>query len=185
MSTLERGVISPQADLGEDNLDLSLRPQNLSQFIGQQKLKTNLTVFLEAAKQRKEPLDHALFCAAPGLGKTTLAAIIAKEMGVNLRTTSGPILARVGDLAAILTSLSDGDVFFIDEIHRLNRAVEEALYPALEDFQVGHHRRTRSLGKNAETAAAEIHARRRHDARRTFDEPAARPVRNRFLSRIL
>jgi Holliday junction DNA helicase RuvB len=136
MSTLERGVISPQPEAGEDGFDQSLRPQNLAQFIGQEKLKTNLTVFLEAAKQRKEALDHALFCAAPGLGKTTLASIIAKEMGVNLRTTSGPILARVGDLAAILTSLSDGDVFFIDEIHRLNRAVEEALYPALEDFKL-------------------------------------------------
>ncbi len=136
MSTLERGVISPQTEIGEDAFEQNLRPQNLAQFIGQEKLKTNLTVFLEAAKQRHEPLDHALFCAAPGLGKTTLAAIIAKEMGVNLRTTSGPILARVGDLAAILTSLSDGDVFFIDEIHRLNRAVEEALYPALEDFKL-------------------------------------------------
>jgi Holliday junction DNA helicase RuvB len=135
-STSERGVIAPQAETGEDALDQTLRPQNLDQFIGQEKLKNNLNVFLQAAKQRREPLDHALFCAAPGLGKTTLAAIIAKEMGVNLRTTSGPILARVGDLAAILTSLSDGDVFFIDEIHRLNRAVEEALYPALEDFKL-------------------------------------------------
>jgi holliday junction DNA helicase RuvB len=135
-TTPERGVISPQVENGEDRFDLSLRPQSLDQFIGQEKLKNNLQVFLNAAKQRREPLDHALFCAAPGLGKTTLAAIIAKEMGVNLRTTSGPILARVGDLAAILTSLSDGDVFFIDEIHRLNRAVEEALYPALEDFKL-------------------------------------------------
>jgi Holliday junction DNA helicase RuvB len=136
MSTIERGVIDPQTETGEDNFEKSLRPQNLDQFIGQEKLKDNLKVFLEAAKQRREPLDHALFCAAPGLGKTTLAAIIAREMGVNLRTTSGPILARVGDLAAILTGLSEGDVFFIDEIHRLNRAVEEALYPALEDFKL-------------------------------------------------
>jgi Holliday junction DNA helicase RuvB len=132
----ERGVISAGADPGDENFDATLRPQSLDQFVGQEKLKANLSVFLEAAKQRHEPLDHALFCAAPGLGKTTLAAIIAKEMGVSLRTTSGPILARVGDLAAILTSLSDGDVFFIDEIHRLNRSVEEALYPALEDFKL-------------------------------------------------
>jgi Holliday junction DNA helicase RuvB len=97
MSTIERGVIDPQTETGEDNFEKSLRPQNLDQFIGQEKLKDNLKVFLEAAKQRREPLDHALFCAAPGLGKTTLAAIIAREMGVNLRTTSGPILARVGD----------------------------------------------------------------------------------------
>ncbi|MBS1983181.1 MAG: Holliday junction branch migration DNA helicase RuvB [Bdellovibrionales bacterium] len=133
---MERGIINPVTENGEEGFEQSLRPQTLSQFIGQEKLKKNLSVFLEAAKQRKEPLDHALFCAAPGLGKTTLASIIAKEMGVNLRTTSGPILARVGDLAAILTSLSEGDVFFIDEIHRLNRSVEEALYPALEDFKL-------------------------------------------------
>jgi Holliday junction DNA helicase RuvB len=108
----------------------------LDQFIGQEKLKNNLKVFLQAAKERKEALDHTLFCAPPGLGKTTLAHIIAKEMGVSLRQTSGPILDRVGDLAAILTSLNEGDVFFIDEIHRLNRTVEEALYPALEDFRL-------------------------------------------------
>jgi Holliday junction DNA helicase RuvB len=127
-------LVAPEVESGEDRVEQSLRPQNLDQFIGQEKLKKNLNVFLSAAKERKEPLDHALFCAAPGLGKTTLANIIAREMGVNLRQTSGPVLGRVGDLAAILTSLNPGDVFFIDEIHRLSRAVEEALYPALEDF---------------------------------------------------
>ncbi len=129
-------LVAAEVETGEDRVELSLRPQNLSQFIGQDKLKSNLKVFMSAARDRKEALDHALFCAAPGLGKTTLANIIAKEMGVNLRQTSGPVLGRVGDLAAILTSLNEGDVFFIDEIHRLNRSVEEALYPALEDFKL-------------------------------------------------
>jgi Holliday junction DNA helicase RuvB len=131
-----RTLVAPQVEEGEDRVEQSLRPTTLDQFIGQEKLKKNLRVFLAAAKERKEPLDHVLFCAAPGLGKTTLASIIAREMNVNLRQTSGPVLARVGDLAAVLTSLNEGDVFFIDEIHRLNRAVEEALYPALEDFRL-------------------------------------------------
>jgi Holliday junction DNA helicase RuvB len=128
--------IRPDVETGEQAEEVRLRPDRFSHFIGQEKLKKNLGVFLTAARERKEPLDHALFCAPPGLGKTTLAHIIAKEMNTNLRQTSGPLLTRVGDLAAILTSLSEGDVFFIDEIHRLNRAVEEALYPALEDFRL-------------------------------------------------
>jgi Holliday junction DNA helicase RuvB len=111
---------------GEERLDAALRPRTLDEFVGQEKLKANLSVFIEAAKRRKEPLDHCLFAAPPGLGKTTLAHIIAHEMGVNLRPTSGPVLERLGDLAAILTNL--------DEIHRLNHVVEEALYPAMEDF---------------------------------------------------
>jgi len=131
-----REIISPEAGIGEIQADWSLRPKDLKQFIGQEKLKKNLKVFLQAAQERHEPLDHVLFCAPPGLGKTTLAHIISKEMKSNLRQTSGPILERVGDLAAILTSLNEGDVFFIDEIHRLNRTVEEALYPALEDFKL-------------------------------------------------
>lgn len=135
-NTPSRGLIEPTSFSSEEKVEVTLRPQNLDQFIGQEKLKKNLKVFFQAAKERKEPLDHALFCAAPGLGKTTLANIIAKEMGVGLRQTSGPVLDRVGDLAAILTSLGEGDIFFIDEIHRLNRSVEEALYPALEDFKL-------------------------------------------------
>jgi holliday junction DNA helicase RuvB len=119
---------------GEERLDSALRPQSLDEFIGQEKLKSNLKIFIEAARKRREPLDHCLFAAPPGLGKTTLAHIIAKEMGVNMRQTSGPVLERVGDLAALLTNLGEGDVFFIDEIHRLNHSVEEALYPAMEDF---------------------------------------------------
>lgn len=120
----------------EDRIENTLRPQSLDDFIGQDKLKDNLKVFIEAAKKRQEALDHCLFYAPPGLGKTTLSHIIAKEMGGNLRITSGPVLERVGDLAAILTNLSEGDVFFIDEIHRMNHLVEEALYPAMEDFEL-------------------------------------------------
>lgn len=135
-SDAPRTLVTPQTEEGEDRIEQSLRPSSLDQFIGQEKLKKNLRVFLKAAQERNEALDHVLFCAAPGLGKTTLASIIAHEMHVNLRQTSGPVLARVGDLAALLTSLNEGDVFFIDEIHRLNRAVEEALYPALEDFRL-------------------------------------------------
>ncbi len=127
-------VLSPQGSAGEETFDRALRPKTLDEFIGQAKLKENLKVFLQAAKQRKEPLDHCLFYSPPGLGKTTLANILAREMGVNLRTASGPIIERVGDLAALLTDLSDGDVFFIDEIHRLNPLVEEALYPVMEDY---------------------------------------------------
>lgn len=122
----------PQPD--EVQTDVALRPKRLSEFVGQNKLKENLSVFISAAKARKEPLDHCLFYAPPGLGKTTLANILARELDVNLRTTSGPILDRVGDLAAILTDLGEGDVLFIDEIHRLSHVVEEALYPVLEDF---------------------------------------------------
>ncbi|RBW70419.1 Holliday junction branch migration DNA helicase RuvB [Bacillus taeanensis] len=119
---------------GEDAYEFSLRPTLLSQYIGQEKVKENLNVFIEAAKMRQEPLDHVLLYGPPGLGKTTLSTIIANEMGVNVRTTAGPAIERQGDLAAILTSLEPGDVLFIDEIHRLHRSVEEVLYPAMEDF---------------------------------------------------
>ena len=127
-------VLSPAARPEDAALDHSLRPRTLDEFIGQEKLKANLRVFLAAAKARKEPLDHCLFYSPPGLGKTTLANIMARELGTNLRTSSGPILERAGDLAAVLTDLVEGDVFFIDEIHRLNPIVEEALYPVMEDF---------------------------------------------------
>jgi len=120
----------------EKRFDYTLRPRTLEEFVGQTKLKENLKIFFEAARKRKEPLDHCLFYSPPGLGKTTLAYIIANELRVNIKITSGPILERVGDLAALLTDLSDGDVFFIDEIHRLNRMVEEALYPAMEEFNL-------------------------------------------------
>lgn len=120
---------------GED-FDASIRPERLSDFTGQEQARANLSVFIEAAKQRGEALDHVLFVGPPGLGKTTLAQIMAKELGVNFRSTSGPVIAKAGDLAALLTNLEDRDVLFIDEIHRLNPAVEEILYPAMEDYQL-------------------------------------------------
>src|SRR5690242_7994994 len=120
----------------EDTPELSLRPLQLTEFIGQQKLRENLAVFIQAARNRGEALDHALFYGPPGLGKTTLAQIVARELGVGFRATSGPVIARAGDLAALLTNLQPRDVLFIDEIHRLSPAVEEILYPAMEDFQL-------------------------------------------------
>jgi Holliday junction DNA helicase RuvB len=120
----------------EDNADGSLRPQRLTDFIGQQQARSNLSVFIEAARARHEALDHVLFVGPPGLGKTTLAQIVARELGVNFRATSGPVIVKAGDLAALLTNLEERDVLFIDEIHRLNPAVEEILYPAMEDFQL-------------------------------------------------
>src|ERR671926_226910 len=127
-------ILAPEAR-GED-ADTSLRPQTLTEFIGQAQARANLKVFIEAAKARGEALDHVLFAGPPGLGKTTLAQIVARELGVNFRATSGPVIAKAGDLAALLTNLEDRDVLFIDEIHRLNPAVEEILYPAMEDFQL-------------------------------------------------
>jgi len=127
-------LISPEKR-GED-LDVTLRPQSLDEFTGQAEARANLKVFIEAAKNRGEALDHVLFVGPPGLGKTTLAQIMAKELGVNFRSTSGPVIAKAGDLAALLTNLEERDVLFIDEIHRLNPAVEEILYPAMEDFQL-------------------------------------------------
>ncbi len=115
-------------------LDVSLRPKKLAEYIGQEQVKKNLAVFIEASRRRKQPLEHVLIHGGPGLGKTTLATVIAHETGVPIRTTSGPALERTGDLAAIVTSLSDGEILFIDEIHRLSRTVEEILYPAMEDF---------------------------------------------------
>lgn len=127
-------ILDPKKS-GED-LETSLRPQSLDDFTGQADARANLKVFIEAAKNRGEALDHVLFVGPPGLGKTTLAQIMAKELGVNFRSTSGPVIAKAGDLAALLTNLEDRDVLFIDEIHRLNPAVEEILYPAMEDFQL-------------------------------------------------
>ncbi|MDH4233122.1 MAG: Holliday junction branch migration DNA helicase RuvB [Nitrospirota bacterium] len=129
-------LTSPDMAEDEQSLDLNLRPRNLDDFVGQEKLKENLKIFIMAAKQRKEPLDHVLFCGPPGLGKTTLAHIISSELQVNIKSTSGPMLERPGDLAAILTNLSEMDILFIDEIHRLPRIVEEVLYPAMEDYQL-------------------------------------------------
>ncbi len=126
----------PEPINGEREIDVTLRPSRFPEFIGQEKIKANLKIFIQAALERKEALDHVLFSGPPGLGKTSLAHIIAQEMGVNIRITSGPTLERPGDLAGLLTNLHDHDVLFIDEIHRLNRVVEEYLYPAMEDFKL-------------------------------------------------
>ncbi|MFS0861702.1 Holliday junction branch migration DNA helicase RuvB [Fredinandcohnia sp. 179-A 10B2 NHS] len=131
---MEDRLVSGSTNYEESAIEQSLRPQTLSQYIGQDKVKSNLSIFIEAAKMRQETLDHVLLYGPPGLGKTTLATIIANEMGVNIRTTSGPAIERPGDLAAILTALEPGDVLFIDEVHRLQRSIEEVLYPAMEDF---------------------------------------------------
>ncbi|MBI4667741.1 MAG: Holliday junction branch migration DNA helicase RuvB [Elusimicrobia bacterium] len=129
-----------------ENIEILLRPKSLEEFVGQAQLKDNLAVYFQAAKKRGEPIDHCLFYAPPGLGKTTLAHILAREMGVNIRVTSGPILTKLGDLAGLLTSLEEGDILFIDEIHRLGRSIEEALYPVMEDFTFYIHTGSRQSG---------------------------------------
>ncbi|MBA3530473.1 MAG: Holliday junction branch migration DNA helicase RuvB [Ardenticatenales bacterium] len=133
MESQER-AISGERQGGEVPVELSLRPQRLAEYIGQARIKENLSILIEAARQRGEPLDHVLLYGPPGLGKTTLAMILAKEMDVSIKTTAGPAIERAGDLAALLTNLRQGDILFIDEVHRLGRAVEEILYPAMEDF---------------------------------------------------
>ncbi|HSG06063.1 MAG TPA: AAA family ATPase, partial [Nitrospiria bacterium] len=126
-------ILTPQLKTEEKTFESSLRPASLSEYVGQTKLKENLSIYIEAARKRADVLDHVIFYGPPGLGKTTLANIIAKELGVNIKATSGPALEHPGDLAAILSNLSERDVFFIDEIHRLHPSVEEVLYPAMED----------------------------------------------------
>ena len=129
-------IITTAVSLPEDNAEGSLRPKTIGEYIGQEKAKENLSVFIDAAKMRGEPLDHVLLHGPLGLGKTTLAAVIANEMGVNMRITSGPAIEKPGDLVAMLTNLNEGDILFVDEIHRLNRAYEEILYPAMEDYAI-------------------------------------------------
>lgn len=127
---------TPDEDLDEQQIEVTLRPQNFAEYIGQERLKRNLQLAIDAAKKRGEPIDHVLLYGPPGLGKTTMATVIANEMGTNIRVTAGPAIERAGDLASILTNLADGDILFIDEIHRLSRTVEEVLYSAMEDFKL-------------------------------------------------
>lgn len=133
---MEKRVISTQLQEEDYKIESSLRPQRLEDYIGQEKIKDNMKVYIEAAKERGEALDHVLFYGPPGLGKTTLAGIIANEMGTHLKVTSGPAIAKPGEMAAILNNLAEGDILFVDEIHRLNRQVEEVLYPAMEDYAI-------------------------------------------------
>lgn len=133
---MERKIIETSVQPEDIKTEATLRPKDFSNYIGQDKIKENLKIYIAAAKERKEPLDHVLFFGPPGLGKTTLAGIIAREMGVNIKVTSGPAIQQPGEMAAILSSLSENDVLFIDEIHRLNRQVEEVLYPAMEDYAI-------------------------------------------------
>ena len=133
---MEKRIISTGLLEEDSRIESSLRPISLDEYIGQDKIKDNIKVYIEAAKQRKESLDHVLFYGPPGLGKTTLSTIIAHEMGVNIKVSSGPAIEKPGEMAAILNNLSENDVLFIDEIHRLNRQVEEVLYPAMEDFAI-------------------------------------------------
>ncbi|MBU1148672.1 Holliday junction branch migration DNA helicase RuvB [Patescibacteria group bacterium] len=132
----EERIIAAEEKEDDKNLDLTLRPKQLKEYVGQEKIKANLNIFMQAAKKRKEPIEHVLLHGSPGLGKTTLAHVIAHEMKSSIRITSGPAIERAGDLAAIITNLSDGDILFIDEIHRLQRTVEEVLYPAMEEFVI-------------------------------------------------
>ncbi len=136
MKDTKRRVISTQIQEEDLKVEKSLRPQFLTEYIGQEKAKDNLKVYIDAAKKREEPLDHVLFFGPPGLGKTTLAGIIANEMGTHIKITSGPAIGKPGEMAAILSNLQEGDILFVDEIHRLNRQVEEVLYPAMEDFAI-------------------------------------------------
>ena len=133
---MERRIITTEVTAEDERIETTLRPQCLRDYVGQEKIKSTLNIYIEAAKTRGEPLDHVLFYGPPGLGKTTLAGIIANEMGVNIKITSGPAIEKPGEMAAILNNLQEGDVLFVDEIHRLNRQVEEVLYPAMEDFAI-------------------------------------------------
>ena len=133
---MERRIITTEVTEEDKGIEPGLRPQRLEEYIGQEKIKANLRIYMDAAKGRGESLDHVLFYGPPGLGKTTLSGIIANEMGVHMKVTSGPAIEKPGEMAAILNNLQEGDVLFVDEIHRLNRQVEEVLYPAMEDFAI-------------------------------------------------
>ena len=156
-----------ETNLMEEDIKIegSLRPQTLNDYIGQTKIKDNLRIYIEAAKRRNDALDHVLFYGPPGLGKTSLAGIIANEMGVHMKVTSGPAIEKPGEMAAILNNLQEGDILFVDEIHRLNRQVEEVLYPAMEDYAIDS------------SGFAPFYPGRRNDPGRTFECASARQVR--------
>lgn len=165
------------AEAPEDLEDVSLRPRKFEEYIGQEKVRANLSVFIEAAKQRKEPLDHVLLYGPPGLGKTTLAGIIASELGVSLRITTGPAIEKAADLAGLLTNLNDFDVLFIDEIHRLNRARRRDSVSRNGGFRLRYYHGERSRRAIASSGSSEVYARRRDHARRASDRAAARSLR--------
>ena len=180
----ENELITRSVVLPEDAGEGSLRPRFLHEYIGQDRAKENLRIFIQAAKMRGESLDHVLLHGPPGLGKTTLAAVIANEMGVNMRITSGPTIEKAGDLAALLTNLQENDILFVDEIHRMNRAVEEILYPAMEDFAIDI-----IIGKGPSANSIRLDlpkfAHRRNDALRPALRAAARPLRRDPPSRAV
>jgi Holliday junction DNA helicase RuvB len=175
-------VVTPDPSGDDARFDLTLRPRNFAEVVGQRALIDNLRIFVRAAKARGEPLDHVLFCGPPGLGKTSLAHVIANELGAQIHVTSGPALERKGDLAGILTNLADNDVLFIDEIHRMNPAIEENLYPAMESYgelHLRHRHRRRGRRAGAQVAAQALYARGRDHPHRALDRPLARSFRDR------
>ena len=164
------------AGMTESDIDeISLRPHNFKEYVGQEKIRKNLDVFVKAALQREEPLDHVLLYGPPGLGKTTLAGVIAAELGVNFRITSGPAIEKAGDLAGLLTNLNENDVLFIDEIHRMNRSVEEVLYPAMEDFSFDI-----IMGRGPPPVPCELTCRSYPDRATTRAGLLSAPLRDRF-----
>ena len=171
---IKNSLISPSCTEEEYKLEVTLRPAKLNDYVGQEKVKSNLAIFIEAAKKRREALDHVLFYGPPGLGKTTLAYIIAKEMGVDIKVTSGPVIERPGDLAAILTNMQEHEILFIDEIHRLSHVVEEILYPAMEDFHIDILIGQGPSAQINETGYSQIYSGWRNNTRRFTDFTFAR-----------
>ena len=182
---IDRVITSDSRNEAEENFNVSLRPKQLSECIGQQKVIDKLKIAIEAAKKRNEPLEHILFYGPPGLGKTTLANVVANEMGASIRFTSGPALTKQGDLMGLLSNINTGDTLFIDEIHRLSTPVEEFLYPAMEEFRVDF---TVDSGLHAKTINFPLKRftlNRRNDTGRITERTAAKPIRDAVSSRIL